>query len=153
MVDDVDYNQLNKLNWFAVYDKKTKTWRAKRVCYCWLNKKRYVVQMARQIIDAPRSCNVDQRNHNTLDNQKKNLRICTVADNVRNRKMTMKKTSKHKGVHFLGRWNKWRARIGFNGKRIHLGYFFNEDDAGRAYDVAAKRYYGEFAYLNLPPIA
>lgn len=42
----------------------------------------------------------------------------------------------------------WRVRNTFNGKRIYLGSFENEIDAAKAYDEAAKKYYGDFASLN-----
>jgi hypothetical protein len=34
------------------------------------------------------------------------------------------------------------------GKEIHLGLFDTQEEAARVYDVAAKRYYKEFACLN-----
>jgi len=46
--------------------------------------------------------------------------------------------------------NKWRAEINKDGKKLHLGYFDNEDDAGRAYDKAARKYQKDFAELNFP---
>lgn len=45
---------------------------------------------------------------------------------------------------------RWRARIGFKGKRIHLGDFADEIKAAMAYDDKAVELFGEFAYLNFP---
>lgn len=60
-------------------------------------------------------------------------------------------TSKYKGVGIVPHSmfvKKWRARITVNRKEKHLGYFKSEISAAKAYDVAAKKYFGEFANCN-----
>ena len=37
-----------------------------------------------------------------------------------------------------------------NYERKHLGFYEDEEEAARVYDEAARRYKGEFAYLNFP---
>lgn len=44
------------------------------------------------------------------------------------------------GVHFNKSNKRWIARITHKSKRIHLGAFATQDEAGLAYDVAAERY-------------
>ena len=41
------------------------------------------------------------------------------------------------------------AQISINKKRILIGSFTNKEDAVRAYNKAALKYHGEFAYLNI----
>jgi hypothetical protein len=60
------------------------------------------------------------------------------------------KTSKFQGVGFYKKTNKWRARIGYKGKQILLGYHSTPEEAARAYDTKAKELFGEFASLNFP---
>ena len=42
----------------------------------------------------------------------------------------------------------WSSSIGVNYKKIHLGYHHSEEEAAKAYDAAAKQYFGEYAKLN-----
>jgi hypothetical protein len=43
---------------------------------------------------------------------------------------------------------KYRARIRVNTKLLHLGYFKTSREAAIAYNEAAIKYFGEYAYLN-----
>jgi len=44
----------------------------------------------------------------------------------------------------------WQARMRVNGKHTFLRYFYDEVEAAKAYDRAARKYHGEFAALNFP---
>lgn len=59
-----------------------------------------------------------------------------------------KGSSQYKGVMWVNDRGSWRAQIKVNGKCIFLGNFNVEKDAARAYNVAAKQYFREFALLN-----
>ena len=45
---------------------------------------------------------------------------------------------------------KYRAYISIQNKTKHLGCFNNAESAARAYDDAARFYFGEYACLNFP---
>ncbi len=90
----------------------------------------------------------DHRDHNTLDNRRDNLRICTHRQNIMNQSLQKNKTSKYKGVCWDNSRKKWMVGIKINGKIKYLGRFEDEKDAAEAYNEAAKEYFGEFAFLN-----
>jgi hypothetical protein len=108
--------------------------------------------MHREIIRTPRHLVVDHINHNGLDNRKANLRPATRAQNNYNRLIIKRKdsSSKYKGVSWKKEYKKWQAQIYVNGQFKFLGYFEDEIQAAKAYDEAAKKYYGRFACLNFP---
>ncbi len=89
---------------------------------------------------------IDHINNDPLCNLIHNLRLCTQADNCRNRVQREGMTSRYKGVHWNKAANKWKAKIVVNYKNIHLGYFDSEDLAAQTHKAAAKKFYGEFAY-------
>ena len=108
-----------------------------------------VIYMHRVIMNAPKGVIVDHKNRETLDNTRGNLRFATKGQNNRNRPKCAKgASSKYKGVSRRKLDKKWRAVITHEGRHIHLGSFEKEEDAARAYDAAAKIYFGEFAVLN-----
>lgn len=93
---------------------------------------------------------IDHINGNPRDNRRKNLRICSHSENLKNTKMHYDNRSGFKGVYFSKDRNKYRARITVDGKSIYLGQYDTAEEGGRAYDRAAVFYFGEFARLNFP---
>lgn len=102
----------------------------------------------RFILNPPTGMVVDHINHNILDNRKENIRVCTHAQNIQNMDRFVG-YSKYKGVTFNNKKNRYHARITINNKRISLGRFKSEIKAAEAYNNAAIKYYGKFAYLNI----
>ena len=90
----------------------------------------------------------DHINGNGLDNRRCNLRKCTHAQNMRNRKVHTNNKCGFKGVYKVKNRNLWRAEIRFQRERIKLGYFKTAVLASVAYDNAALKYHGEFARTN-----
>jgi hypothetical protein len=110
-----------------------------------------VLWMHREVLGVTGSLvHVDHVNRDTMDNRRCNLRVATRAENNRNRGAFRTGTSGFKGVSWHRRHEEWMAYIRVDGTRLHLGYFADPVDAARAYDVAAARYFGEFARLNFP---
>jgi len=89
----------------------------------------------------------DHINHDSLDNRRSNLRLASVLENNRNaRCVSSKKLSHFKGV--TKNRSGWMARIRVNGKLNGLGTFHSEEEAAKAYDRAAREYFGSFCVLN-----
>ena len=153
LVDDADFEWLTQWKWYTRKEKNT--YYAVRTIITSLiksssnpNRKRILLPMHRDIMNAPKGKDTDHINHNGLDNRRCNLRICSRSENNQNQ-LARKCSSIYKGVSWSKAAQKWEAYIKKTRKRIYLGYHINEVDAALAYDIAAKKLFGEFAHTNL----
>ena len=144
LVDDDDYKWLCKYKWHL--HPKCYAAHTRSRAYS----KQRIILMHRMIMDAQDDEQVDHINHDTLDNRRENLRLCTCPENQRNRRKVLKSgvSSIFKGVSWNWWCHKWRARIKINNYTYYLGIFENEQDAALAYDMKAIELFGEFASLN-----
>lgn len=77
---------------------------------------------------------LDHKNRNPDDNRIENLREATYSENAKNTKLNSNNKSGHKGVCWSKADNKWKSYVSIDGKRIHIGYFDNMEDAVLAYE-------------------
>jgi len=89
----------------------------------------------------------DHINGNAWDARRANLRLCSQAENSRNRKMDRRNTSGFKGVTPTAS-GQWRARIWKDWREVHIGTFPTREAAAHAYDEAARKLHGQFAAPN-----
>jgi hypothetical protein len=91
---------------------------------------------------------LDHINGSKSDNRLSNLREATKAQNGANTRLSVNNSSGYKGVRWHTAAKKWVAKIKINYKSIHLGLFTDIEDAAAAYQAAALKYFGEFAYKD-----
>jgi hypothetical protein len=141
LVDDDDYDDLNRWRWYrhprgyAYRQTKIKGVRA-------------TVYMHRIILAAPKGIGVDHIDGDTANNQRSNLRLATQSQNMANGGARKNGSSRYKGVCRRTGETKWTAAIRKDGRSYQIGMFADEVDAARAYDAAAREMFGEFARVN-----
>ena len=91
---------------------------------------------------------IDHKNGIKNDNRKQNLRKCNQSQNRMNSYYHPNITSGITGIIFSKEHNKYRSRITVNKKTIHLGYFYNLENAIIARKEAEEKYFGEYSYSN-----
>lgn len=145
VVDDADYLLVSSYKWYA---KKNRN----GCVYARANASRsggkppVTIMMHRLLMDPPSELDVDHWGRDGLNNMKSNLRICSKSQNSMNKRKQSGAECVKKGVTRHG--SHWRARIMRDGKAYSLGTYATQEEAGIAYDVAAKRLFGQFARTN-----
>lgn len=79
--------------------------------------------------DEPLSFDIDHINHIRSDNRIENLRLVSHSINMRNQKLRVTNKSGYHGIRWYKKLNKWQARIMYQYKDIHLGYFNTIEEA------------------------
>ena len=146
-VDDADYGYLSQFKWYAHNSGgkiRTEKRPARRTSVA---EGRKVISLVHHLIKPPQGFVVDHINGDPWDNRRENLRVCTHAENLRNRKKhSGETTNPYKGV--FPRSRRWLVLIMCDGRRYDLGSYASAEEAARAYDDAALFLHGRFARLN-----
>ena len=138
IVDDEDYEELNKYNWSVLIGKRCKN------VYAMRSVNKYPVKMHIQLLGRKKGLEIDHINGNGLDNRKANLRFVTHAQNQFN----STNYSGSKGVSFSKQKRRWRSYINIDNRQRFIGYFDNKKDAMLAYNQRALELFGDYARLN-----
>ncbi len=130
------YKFLRQWRWGVQWNPELESYYVIRSYISYANgvRKKVRVYMHREVMGNPKGKFVDHRDHNTLNNVKSNLRICTPAENAHNRRLSRINKSGFKGVH----WDrgKWVASIDVGDgqkKKKHLGRFSDPKEASSVY--------------------
>jgi hypothetical protein len=105
--------------------------------------------MGETYLGATRGQMVDHKDGDRANNDLNNLRLCDNRTNQYNSKIWSNNTTGFRGVWFNKRKKRFTANICVNGKNQYLGGFLTAEEAGQAYDDAAKKLHGDFYRSNL----
>ena len=149
IIDKEDAIQIKHMYWFAI--PKGSTYYVES--YPTTPKPRRRIKLHRLLLSATVGSIVDHSDGDGLNNSKKNIRLCSFAENSRNKKSDSNKMfCKFKGVsNSYSSLNPFRSSLHLNGKRVSLGCFSTAEESAKAYNEAALKYFGEFARLNIIP--
>lgn len=114
------------------------------------NGKTQIVMMHNLIADRFGIKIKDHKNRNPLDNRVSNLRSATYSQNSANHRRQSNNKSGFNGVFWNRHDETWVATITVRGRKMYIGRSDSKIDAARLHDIAARKYFGEFAVLNLP---
>lgn len=127
LVDNTDFDWLNKFKWYASWNPSTKGFYATRGLR--IGKTLKTLTMHRVIMNTPKRKMTDHINGNTLDNRKSNLRICHNNENQTN-------TKNHRNNKMIGitiRKHKHKTSYEAQKNGIYLGTFPSTKLARQAY--------------------
>ena len=150
LLDDEDLDKFKDYNWYV----RKPVIEGSNILYVYgdriIDKKRSRVSLHRYIMGCTKGdkTTVDHINHNTLDNRKCNLRVCTYQENNYNSQGHHDSNSKHKGIRKQG--NKWEVRLSVNKEHKFIGLVKTLNDAIKLHDLASILHHGEYAYTENP---
>ena len=96
----------------------------------------------------PSDFQIDHINHNGLDNRKCNLRICTNAENNRNKRFERNPRSGYTGIRYNSKTGSYYVRIMVNKKEISLGAYKSIEEAIEVRKKGEEKYFGNFKYIE-----
>lgn len=145
LVDDEDYDRVARHKWWVIENVSGNRYAMARI-------DGRFISMHRFILNPPSHLEVDHRDGNGLNNQKANLRLCTRQQNQWHRRgeIVWQDGTVTKGIYRIEFKDtvRWYARLSVKGSEWRSGPYKTREEAMRAYDEAARRILGEFAWTH-----
>ncbi len=113
--------------------------------YASVDDKTYPLHRLIWIWHGKEECGLDHINNDPSDNRIENLRPASHSQNMWNKRIAKNNSTGVKGVIWKKDKQKYRVRIGVNGKRIHIGDFVDLELAELVAVEARAKYHGQFA--------
>jgi hypothetical protein len=142
VIDDADAEMVAGYDWYA--------FKSRDKFYAVAGAGRNRIFLHKHIMGAGPGEQIDHTDNQSLNCRRLNLRPATHQQNAWNMKPLKRegRATPYKGVSLDRTHGRYKAQIMHDGRRISLGYFNTAEDAARAYNEAAERLRGDFAYLN-----
>lgn len=144
VIDDEDFDLVSQFMWRVTKGKSAFYARG----YRYVDGKRISFRMHRLITQAKHGETVDHIDHDTLNNRRSNLRICSNAENCRNKRVRSDSRTGVKNVMIESCGNgqtRIRAVVVVDGKR-HRSCFKSIEAASAWAAEMRSKLHGEFAY-------
>jgi hypothetical protein len=137
LIDIEDIPLVEGRSWNAKYSPITKSYYA--------STSSRAIRMHRLILGVfDRRQFVDHKDHNTLDNRKKNIRLVSYSESAINRSIQCNNKSGYKHVSFHKGHRKWYVQIKKDGKLLFQKLFKDFGEACRVADEKTREIQGEF---------
>ncbi len=144
LVDDADYEWLSQWRWCAHKNSRSNVFYAVRGKRVIMHKEIMGPSPAPGLV-------VDHWDLDGCNNQRANLRWATLSQQRQNTRAFKNNKSGFKGVCPAAGCrpeHPWMAQIKIAGKSLYLGLYPTPELAAAAYNAAARKHFGEFAWLN-----
>ena len=133
IIDTEDFEKVSSIKntWYISSNGKNVKYRVKAT----INKKK--VYLYRFLLDlTDDDLVVDHIDGDTLNNTKKNLRICTTSENAQNRIQG----NSRRNITYNAKVKKYRVSLFVNGERKHFGHYPTIEEAEKAAKKARKKF-------------
>ncbi len=147
IVDDEDYEFLAQRSWCASKAKN------RHGGFYAMNRSLPGSYMHRIIMQAGEGQQVDHINHDTLDNRRRNLRICSAAENSWNRPNMKPNMTGYRGVNFRKARGKYVGVVRKGGRARYTKQCETALEAAVERDILAIKLHGRYAVLNFPDLS
>lgn len=140
IVDDKDHEMLSKVRWRKETNGYVVSYDTDE------NGHEIKPRIHRLVLNTDGGDVVDHINGDKLDNRSENLRVVTTSQNGMNRKTNHNSYTGFKGS--TKQDGKYVSTITLDRKTTHIGTFNTAEEAAKAYNIIAEKYFGEYAKLN-----